>query len=373
MKKVIKISTLSIGILLIAFILAVIIYVVFVLLSYYRIGDTEIPVSSQSKLTIDENETLTALSYNIGYGVYCPEYTFFIGGGEHARGLNKDSVDACIDGVADVLTTVKPDFMFLQEVDTNSTRSFGINQLKTLCDVFPDYDNSYAENFHAPYLMYPLNEPTGSVHSGISILSKYQVQTVAERLELPSQEGLFDKMFDLDRCMLVNRTELSDGKQLVLINIHMTAFDEGGVVRGAQLKRMEALLKEESQKGNYVVMAGDFNHDLITTFGGSLSDTFAYDESLPDDDWVQVLPEDFKQSLLDMNYTMYFSTNEPTCRSGARPYKEGASAVWSIDGFIVSDNLQVKSVKTLTSDDVPGFTNFAYSDHNPVILEFSIK
>ena len=38
----------------------------------------------------------------------------------------------------------------------------------------------------------------------------------------------------------------------------------------------------------------------------------------------------------------------------------------SIDGFIVSDNIEVMSCKTEN-------LHFAYSDHNPVRLEFKLK
>ena len=59
----------------------------------------------------------------------------------------------------------------------------------------------------------------------------------------------------------------------------------------------------------------------------------------------------------------------PTCRSLDQPY-EGADKdnfqFYVIDGFIVSDNIQVEELKTLDLD-------FANSDHNPVVLKFTLK
>lgn len=59
----------------------------------------------------------------------------------------------------------------------------------------------------------------------------------------------------------------------------------------------------------------------------------------------------------------------PTCRSLDQPYA-GADPdtfqYYMIDGFIISDNL---SVQTLETQDY-GFTA---SDHNPVLLELTLK
>jgi len=47
------------------------------------------------------------------------------------------------------------------------------------------------------------------------------------------------------------------------------------------------------------------------------------------------------------------------------PYKKGVNFVTVIDGFIVSDNVEV--VKCETVD-----TQYAYSDHNPVLMKFKL-
>jgi len=48
-----------------------------------------------------------------------------------------------------------------------------------------------------------------------------------------------------------------------------------------------------------------------------------------------------------------------------RPY-DGTNDRWVMDGFIYSDNVEVVYCQTLDLD-------FAYSDHNPVVLTFSLK
>ena len=41
------------------------------------------------------------------------------------------------------------------------------------------------------------------------------------------------KFTDLDRCFLISRLGLDNGKELVLINVHLSAYDQGGTIRRA--------------------------------------------------------------------------------------------------------------------------------------------
>ena len=48
------------------------------------------------------------------------------------------------------------------------------------------------------------------------------------------------------------------------------------------------------------------------------------------------------------------------------PYEKGVSYSAVIDGFIVSDNVEVTYVENIDLE-------FLYSDHNPVIIDFILK
>jgi hypothetical protein len=55
----------------------------------------------------------------------------------------------------------------------------------------------------------------------------------------------------------------------------------------------------------------------------------------------------------------------PSCRNEDSPYTED-SFVLTIDGFIVSSNVEVEYSNVLD-------TGFSYSDHNPVYMDFILK
>ena len=85
----------------------------------------------------------------------------------------------------------------------------------------------------------------------------------AVRRQLPIADDL-SKLFDLDRCFSVMEYKVSTDKTLVIVNIHMSAYDEGGVIRNAQLDILNSFLESVNDENHYVIIGGDFNHDLVT-------------------------------------------------------------------------------------------------------------
>ena len=57
--------------------------------------------------------------------------------------------------------------------------------------------------------------------------------------------------------------------------------------------------------------------------------------------------------------------DEPTCRSAEMAYTEGVNYTVVIDGFLVSNNVQIDSIQNIDTD-------FLYSDHNPVEMKFTL-
>ena len=111
-------------------------------------------------------------------------------------------------------------------------------------------------------------------------------------------------------------------------------------------------MEEEYQKGNYVLVGGDFNQDL-TGKGGKV----------PEGIWN---PSPFPKEFLK-NFTKLYHGQSPTSVVNNKPYTGKEAYLSIIDGFIVSDNIEVKNVKTIKDQD------FKYSDHNPVLMEFKLK
>lgn len=296
-------------------------YVIYMQANYYRIEDhTALETENNAKQRLKTDTPYTAVTYNIGFGAYGPDYSFFMDTGEmedgtltagkYGKAISRESAETNVKGAAEELKVLGADFMLLQEVDVDADRSYHMNQLEQLKEEFPDYGNVFANNFHSAYLLYPFSDPHGAVDAGLLSFSRYHIET-AERRSYPVDNSFITKFTDLDRCFAVMRLPVEGGRELVLINSHMSAYDEGGLIRAKQLELLNSVMEEEYQAGNYVIVGGDFNHAL----GEEAAEGFPSEQKFPA--WVAVLTQ---EDIAD-GITIMRAENEldvPTCRGPAR-------------------------------------------------------
>lgn len=367
MKHGLKVVLFLIGGIILLVLLAVVGYVIYMQINYYRIDDNSaLEISNPSDEVLRSGVSYKALTYNIGFGAYNHDFSFFMDSGTMldgtavsgtmSRAQSMDIVLTNTEGALQAAQEQNADFYLLQEVDTKSTRSFGINQRAIFEQENPELSSVYALNFHSSYLMYPFSEPHGSVTSGLLTLSRYEISEAVRR-SYPVDTSFFTKFFDLDRCFTLLRLPVDNGKELVLINSHMSAYDEGGTIRAKQLELLNKVMTEEYAKGNYVIVGGDFNHALCDTIS-----TFASEQNVPN--WVFPLESsDISEGLSVVKADNI--SEVPTCRSTDIPYEKGVNYSVVIDGFIVSDNV---TASALNID-----TDFEFSDHNPVLVSFTLN
>lgn len=345
-------------------ILTVGIYVIYLQANYYRIEDyARMEIDRPVDEALKRDGRYSIATYNIGFGAYQSDYTFFMDEGKmkdgtptvgkHSRALSKEAAIANVSGSIGWMEALQADIMLFQEVDVDSTRSYHIDQKRMIEDAFEDYSGVYSSNFHSGYLAYPLHEMHGKVEAGTLTLSKYRIEEAIRR-QLPVSTSFISKFFDLDRCFTINRMPVED-RELVVINLHLSAYDEGGVFRAKQVELLNAVLSEEYRKGNYVIAGGDFNHDIADS-----SEYFPSQQQIPG--WLAFLSE---EDLADGFSFADAGNNAPTCRGADIPYEKDVTYTCVVDGFIVSDNISVKNVCNVDHQ-------FLYSDHNPVYMDFAL-
>ena len=336
-------------------------YVAYVFLSYSRIEDNlALQPEGSSGEVAKVGEEYTIVSYNLGFGAYTDDFTFFMDEGKESRARSKDSVINCINNTTDTALSFNPDIVLFQEVDIGSTRSFQVEQRNIINDKFAaagTYDNVFAQNYNSAYLMYPITKPHGASKSGILTESRFDI-TSALRRSLPIATG-FKKVLDLDRCYSISRIPVEDGKELVLINQHLSAYGTDAAQGNAQLEMLFEDMKAEYDKGNYVICGGDFNHDFTVGskeyFNPGTDKTYTWCEPFPDD----IIPDGITKC------TNYAEGMIPSTRYTNEPYVPGKSFTVILDGFIVSDNITCKYVQNIDEA-------FKYTDHNPVVMKFEL-
>lgn len=363
MRKLIKVVLMFI----VGILVVVLGYVGYVMITYYRIGDNTLieTVNNQSTL-VELNKEYSIQTYNIGFGAYDHEFSFFMDSGEmldgtkvqgtRGKAANLEVVLKNTAGAIEVSKATNSDFYIFQEVDVKADRSYKVNQLNELTKSFDEYGAAFAYNFHSAFLAYPIPDFHGASDAGLLTLSKYQVSQNIRKQYIIDMSFPY-KYMDLDRCFLITRIPTANNKELVIINSHMSAYDAGGKIRQQQLAQLNAVLAEEYAKGNYVILGGDFNHDIANSKG-------IFETQQKEPAWVA----DLSNADIAEHYSIVVASNYqdvPTCRSTDLAYIKGVNYTVVIDGFIISDNISATAINV--------DNNFAYSDHNPVVMSFTLN
>ncbi len=353
-KKTVLISSLA---LLAALLLTVIGYVLYVFIDYYRLEDNiTLSIQDNTALAAPLGKQLTLVTYNIGFGAYSDDYSFFMDGGKYSRAFSREAVIENTEGALSSALAAKPDLLLFQEVDIDGTRSYHYDQTAHLAGGIAGFDSTFAQNYDSPYLFYPFNSPIGANRSGLMTFSRYDI-TASTRRSLPIEDSLY-KLLDLDRAYTVSVIPTEGGKSLYLYNVHLSAYTSDGTIADEQLKMLVADMREKYEAGHYTIAAGDFNKDLLGNSG-------EYFKRGGEDDYTWAKPLDI--SLLPDFLSCHSGKNLPTCRNADSAYRgDGTDFVLSVDGVLVSANVTVSSCETLDID-------FAFSDHNPVKLLFILE
>ncbi len=336
--------------------LAVAVYLGYMTVTDYRpAAVTVLVIENNVEARLERGVPFSLLTFNIGYGGMDAGADFFMDGGRGSRSSSLETTRANLLGIAAFLAAAKADLVLLQEVDLGATRSHHLDERRELESRLPGYAGFFAVNYRVPWVPVPLVRPMGAVHSGLLTLSRFHVQEALRR-QLPGSEGWPRQLAELDRCVSECRLPVRGGGELVLMHLHLSVFDRGGSIRRQQLAFLKERLLKEYRQGNHVIAGGDWNHGLPG------SDPGRFKRTMRRPAWYMPLPSGFTPP----GFNWVLDPARPTIRASRTPYRPGVSFVAVIDGFLVSANVQVRSV---TACDL-GFVN---SDHNPVLAVLSLR
>jgi len=307
----------------------------------------EIEVQGKSDFAEVDTDTLSFLSWNIGYGGLGEESDFFYDGGETVT-MPKAIVEKNVAGITSTISNLKQsiDFFLLQEVDVGSKRAHWINQFDKVGEVLTGFTSSFGKNYDVEYIPIPPLNPMGKVEAGIASWSKYKTIESTRY----SFEGNFKfpyHLFFLDRCFLLNRYHTSSGRDLIVINTHNSAYDDGSL-KEKQLQQMRTIVLEEYEKGNYVIIGGDWNQHPAG-YSENSEPALAIPENYPDKAW-----------------TCSFDPKTATNRKLIEVYNPKTTETALIDFYIVSPNIEVIDINTIDQE-------FKYSDHQAVAMKVVLQ
>ena len=364
-KKILKITVVIVG----TVVLLAALFFGWLTLTEYRPAETESLEIQPGKTGLAAKRpaiggSIKLMTWNVGYCAIGDNADFFLDGGKQVNTADELSLRDNMLRITEDIKEEYPDVLFLQEIDIDSSRSHGINETEYFLDELSGDRSlcaSFAYNFKVKFIPYPL-PPIGRVNSGLFTVTGFDVSD-ASRISLPCPFKWPVRTANLKRCLLVNRVPVTDaagndtGRELVLVNLHLEAFDSGeGKIE--QTKKLKTFMQNEAEKGNYVIAGGDFNQ----TF--SNADASAY--PLLQGKWH---PGSIDVGEFGEEFTCVSDNSFPTARSLDRPYVNAdkeSFQYYLVDGYIVSANIGIDSIAVLDK----GFKN---SDHNPVVMEVTLK
>ena len=314
-----------------------------------------IETSGRSENVISPEASLTVLTWNIGNGSSGSDADYFLDGGTNVVTTTEDRVKENTDEIIARLQEYNPQIMLLQQVDFNSTRSFYYDESAAISSAFEETESSYAIDQKAHLVPWPW-PMIGKIKGGSLTLSRIN-QKDAERIALSVTVKKPDNLFSVRPCMVVTRYPIySVEQELVVINVRLISYENPEDIRN-QMTALRDFMKEEYDKGNFVIAGGDFYQSFASEESG-----FPTVEGR----WQ---PDKVASDLFEEGWRVVTGSNGvATQRSLNLPLKEGTQdqiQYYITDGFITSPNIDIDSVETKD-------LQFVSSDHNPVVIRITL-
>ena len=172
-------------------------------------------------LLAQKADTITIVSYNI----------------HHGNPPAKPGV-IDLDAIANVLANQKPDFVALQEVDVNISRSGNVNQAEYLAKKL----NMYF------YFAKAIDHDSGDY--GVAVLSKYPI-LAQQSLKFSRIEGLKAE----DRVLALTTVQLTSGKKITFGSTHLDHQKDEAL----RLQQVAEIVKYAEKERGMFIVGGDFN------------------------------------------------------------------------------------------------------------------
>lgn len=289
--------------------------------------------------TLSENN-IKLLTWNLGNGRFGENEGIIKS--KINKSEKKSYIDNNIKNIKELISVTNFDVGFFQEIDYKN--SISISNLKN------DFDSFFVYNYKDFFL------PFKKINIGCLTISKYKA---IEHLRISLPLHIIPlKFFTPKSSILTSRINIKD-KDIIFMNVHIAIIDKKQKLQKRQLEFLKKIIIEEYDKGNSVIVGGDWNMILP----GIEKEKFSKISNAGK--WKNVfnyLPDDWKPN----KWKWAYSKDSPSIRSTDKPYSKEESFTTTFDGFLLSPDIDVISVEVID-------LNFKFSDHQPVYMNIRIN
>jgi len=199
-------------------------------------------------------DTLIFMTWNIRFGVARIPWFGDCCGNKVI--VVKSDVHENLESVADFINEVRPDIIFMQEVDIESKRTAYIDEVQWLLDNTYFNYGCYASMWKVQFIP---SDGLGRINTGNAILSRWKIEE-AERIQLPlrGDQDALTEYFYLRRNLLKSKIAVPGINDFYALDIHMSAFSTDNTKK-RQLDRVIEELETLDNTNCQFVIGGDFN------------------------------------------------------------------------------------------------------------------
>ncbi len=315
---------------------------------------SQVPVASMTTPVVKANlpnalpATITLTTWNLGFAGLGAEGDAISDGGTHFIPESGEFVQKNLDGIVATLKTIDNDVLLLQEVSQHSLMSWWRPLYDSIAAIMPTRQITFRPDIVTWGFPFPLAIDHGTVVALDA--NPRNIEIVPLPLDPEPIVGVIKRLYSLQVVRVPIEGQSSDW---VMVNLHLSPFDKGGVLRNQQVAALMEFAKAEFAKGSHVILGGDWNMVLS-------------DPNLPSTTPAELLTwvVPFPSEMLPAGWQIVAEQDAATVRTTDKPYVKGENYETGIDGFIVSPNVMANSVKVLD-------TAYAFSDHMPVTASFT--
>jgi endonuclease/exonuclease/phosphatase family metal-dependent hydrolase len=294
-------------------------------------------------------DVLAVTTWNVGYAGLGAGSDFVIDGGVHWFPPSRRAVRDNAGAIARWLAEHPSDVVFLQELASAGPPNYWVDLKRRVDQALTGEDALFYADLTSKVQVFPL-----AVHHGLGVYARHPLGA-GELFRLPNDGDISSGLMVKNYAAVLARLASTTGRDWSLINFHLAAFDEGGRLRRRQLAHVFELARAEYAAGRCVVIGGDWNMRLAPT-------EFPNTTEAKHIAWLTSLEAD----AAPPGWRVVADPAVATVRTNYQAYAPGENYTAVIDGFAVSPNVDVRSVR---ADDL----QFRNTDHHPVRGEFAQK
>jgi len=286
------------------------------------------------------------VTWNVGFGGMGAEAEIRMDGGRRFIPSSLSQIRKNILGIQAVVKEYGADVFLLQEISHGSMLNYWHNIEKSIQEVLKEFNHKFAFTFKFPLITKFLRNEHGLstyVHPKYNVL---KIETIPYE-----KSEIYYRFIKRRDSFLVTTIIPKVGKELILINTHLSSFDKDGVIRKAQCKEVLQYAETLYKDGHLVIIGADWNMRLTGAPCVLKNGETRYNTAFP----IKYIPSAWK---------LHFSDTIPSVRATNSSYKRESATTAVIDGFVCSPGISVETVHTLD-------LGFSHSDHNPVEIIIS--